>query len=115
MDEFRFTEKQAEIADSIITKTADHFKTAGNYGYAIRDHVIMKSLAVQKESVNAKIVIVPFDQEMIGLSLYINDVTEYIEGINCAALDSIFFERIMAGCLFTMIRMGIRYEEACLF
>lgn len=115
MDEFRFTEKQAEIADSIITKTADHFKTAGNYGYAIRDHVIMKSLAVQKESVNAKIIIVPFDQEMIGISVYVNDVTEYIEAINCAALDSVFFERIMAGCLFTMIRMGVRYEEACLF
>lgn len=115
MDEFRFTEKQEEIAESILRKTMDHFKAAGNYGYTMRDHVIMKSLVVQKDNINAKILITPFDQEMIGLSVYINDVTEYTEVINCAALDSVFFERIMAGCLFTMMRLGIRYEEACIF
>lgn len=115
MDNYSFTERQAEVADSIIAKIRCHLDADGNYGYVINDFGVIKSIAMQKGDNKAKMIITPFDQEMIGLGLYINDVTEYTEVINCAALDNVFFEWIMAGCLYTMIRMGIRYEEACVF
>lgn len=115
MDRLKFTERQAETADGIILKLRRHLDAAGDYGYLINDFGIMKSIAIQKGDIKAKIIITPFDQEMIGLSLYISDITEYTEIISCAALGNVMFEQIMAGGLFTMIRLGIRYEEACVF
>ena len=78
------------------------------------DHMYAISMVNKKRTTRIKLLLVPNQHDLVGMTLYSNDIPIWCDFTKCGDFKTVEYERIIQGLIMTLIYQEVRHDEEML-